>query len=115
MGLINRLVPDAGRAVGVVSAIGKGRHTSTSVVALPLPGGGWVVDTPGIRSFGLAHVTPDDVVRAFADLATAIENCPRGCTHLGPPADPECALDELDGAAHRRAMSVRELLTALAD
>jgi ribosome biogenesis GTPase len=73
------------------------------------------VDTPGIRSFGLAHVTPDDVVRAFADLATAIENCPRGCTHLGPPADPECALDELDGAAHRRAMSVRDLLTALAD
>jgi ribosome biogenesis GTPase len=84
-------------------------------VALPLPGGGWVVDTPGIRSFGLAHVTTDDVVRAFADLATAIENCPRGCTHLGPPADPECALDELDGAAHRRAMSVRDLLTALAN
>ncbi|MGH3829700.1 MAG: ribosome small subunit-dependent GTPase A [Pseudonocardiaceae bacterium] len=113
--LVNRLVPDALRATGVVSAVGKGRHTSSSAVALPLPGGGWVVDTPGIRSFGLAHVRPDDVVRAFGDLAQAIENCPRGCTHLGPPTDPECALDELTDAPHRRAMSVRVLLAALTD
>jgi ribosome biogenesis GTPase len=113
--LVNRLVPDAFRATAAVSGVGKGRHTSSSAVALPLPGGGWVVDTPGIRSFGLAHVTPDDVVRAFGDLAEAIADCPRGCTHLGPPADPECALDELAGAAHRRAMSVRRLLAALAE
>ncbi len=113
--LVNRLVPDAFRATAAVSGVGKGRHTSSSAVALPLPGGGWVVDTPGIRSFGLAHVTPDDVVRAFADLAEAIADCPRGCTHLGPPADPECALDDLDGAAHRRALSVRVLLAALAN
>ncbi|HEX2301436.1 MAG TPA: ribosome small subunit-dependent GTPase A [Pseudonocardiaceae bacterium] len=113
--LVNRLVPDADRTTAAVSGVGKGRHTSTSAVALPLPGGGWVVDTPGIRSFGLAHVTPDDVVRAFGDLAEAIADCPRGCTHLGPPADPECALDDLDGAAYRRAMSVRALLTALGE
>ena len=111
--LVNALVPDAERAVGVVSAIGKGRHTSSSVVALPLPGGGWVVDTPGIRSFGLAHVSADDVVTAFADLRDAVENCPRGCGHLGPPADPECALDELTGEAVRRVRSVRGLLLAL--
>ncbi|MGH3937277.1 MAG: ribosome small subunit-dependent GTPase A [Pseudonocardiaceae bacterium] len=113
--LVNRLVPAAARATGLVSGVGKGRHTSSSAVALPLAGGGWVVDTPGIRSFGLAHVTPYDVVRAFGDLAEAIADCPRGCTHLGPPADPECALDNLDGAAHRRALSVRSLLTALAE
>ncbi|HEX8933726.1 MAG TPA: ribosome small subunit-dependent GTPase A [Pseudonocardiaceae bacterium] len=113
--LVNRLVPDALRATAAVSGVGKGRHTSSSAVALPLPGGGWVVDTPGIRSFGLAHVTPDDVVRAFGDLAQAIADCPRGCTHLGPPADPECALDELNGAPYRRAMSVRVLLTALTE
>ena len=112
--LVNALVPTAARAVGAVSAIGKGRHTSSSVVALPLPGGGWVIDTPGIRSFGLAHVRPDDVVTAFADLADAIEDCPRGCGHLGPPADPECALDQLTGTAARRAQSVRRLLLALA-
>ncbi|MGH3910560.1 MAG: ribosome small subunit-dependent GTPase A [Pseudonocardiaceae bacterium] len=118
--LVNRLVPDAERVTAAVSGVGKGRHTSSSAVALPLPafdgaGGGWVVDTPGIRSFGLAHVTPDDVVRAFGDLADAIADCPRGCTHLGPPADPECALDELDGPARRRAMSVRGLLTTLTE
>ncbi|MFE3796562.1 ribosome small subunit-dependent GTPase A [Nocardia tengchongensis] len=110
--LVNRLVPDADRAVGVVSGVGKGRHTSTQSVALPLPGDGWVVDTPGVRSFGLAHITPDDVIQAFSDLADAIENCPRGCTHLGPPADPECALDLLPGKEQRVA-AIRLLLTAL--
>ncbi len=111
--LVNRLVPSAHRATGVVSGVGKGRHTSTQSVALPLPGGGWVVDTPGIRSFGLAHISPVDVVAAFSDLAVAIEECPRGCTHLGPPADPECALDELAGDAHRRVQAVRSLLEAV--
>ncbi|MBF4477916.1 ribosome biogenesis GTPase [Rhodococcus rhodochrous J3] len=112
--LVNRLVPDADRATGEVSGVGKGRHTSTQSVALHLPEGGWVVDTPGIRSFGLAHIGPDDVVAAFGDLAEAVEDCPRGCTHLGPPADPECAFDSLEGKSHNRAMAVRELLTALA-
>ncbi|GAB09976.1 putative GTPase [Gordonia araii NBRC 100433] len=113
--LVNRLVPQADRATGAVSGVGKGRHTSTQSVALPVPDspGTWVVDTPGIRSFGLAHVAPDDVVNAFADLREAIDDCPRGCTHLGPPADPECALDRLDGAASRRALAVRNILVAL--
>ncbi|KXP01014.1 ribosome small subunit-dependent GTPase A [Tsukamurella pseudospumae] len=111
--LVNRLVPDANRATGVVSGVGKGRHTSTQSVALWLPAGGWVVDTPGIRSFGLAHISTDDVVAAFPDLAEAVLDCPRGCTHLGPPADPECALDGLEGTAHRRAMAVRGLLADL--
>lgn len=111
--LVNRLVPDADRAVGVVSNVGKGRHTSTQSVALPLPAGGWVIDTPGIRSFGLAHISPENVVSAFSDLAATIEDCPRGCTHLGPPADPECALDELTGQSAGRVEAVRRLLVAL--
>lgn len=111
--MVNRLVPEADRATGVVSGVGKGRHTSTQSVALPLPSGGWVVDTPGIRSFGLAHISPEDVVDAFADLAAAAENCPRGCTHLGPPADPECALDDLTGKSAGRVEAVRRLLVAL--
>ncbi len=113
--LVNRLVPDADRAVGVVSGVGKGRHTSTQSVALPLPGSGWVIDTPGIRSFGLAHVKADDVMQAFSDLAEAIEDCPRGCGHLGPPADPECALDALTGAAAARVLAARRLLAALSE
>jgi ribosome biogenesis GTPase / thiamine phosphate phosphatase len=111
--LVNRLVPEADRAVGEVTDIGRGRHTSTQSVALPLNNSGWVIDTPGIRSFGLAHIEPDDVMRAFSDLAEAIEDCPRGCGHLGPPADPECALDTLTGPAVRRVAAARRLLAAL--
>lgn len=111
--LVNRLVPDADRATGEVSGVGKGRHTSTQSVALKLPGDGWIIDTPGIRSFGLAHVDADTVVNVFDDLAAAAEECPRGCTHMGPPADPECALDQLEGPSLRRALAVRKLLEAL--
>lgn len=111
--LVNRLVPQAFRATGAVTDIGRGRHTSTQSVALPLKSGGWVIDTPGIRSFGLAHIEPDDVMLAFSDLADAIEGCPRGCGHRGPPADPECALDELTGAAQGRVQAARRLLSAL--
>ena len=93
--------------------MGKGRHTSTQSVALPLPDGGWIIDTPGIRSFGLAHVHPDTVVGVFDDLREVAEDCPRGCTHMGPPADPECALDNLEGASARRVQAVRLLLEAL--
>ena len=111
--LVNRLVPQADRAIGTVSGVGKGRHTSTQSVALPLPGGGWVIDTPGVRSFGLAHIEHDDVMLAFSDLAEAVADCPRGCGHRGPPADPECALDELTGAQARRVAAARRLLAVL--
>jgi ribosome biogenesis GTPase len=113
--LVNRLVPEAHRAIGAVSGVGKGRHTSTQSVALPLADDGWVIDTPGIRSFGLAHIEPDDVLLAFSDLAEAIDECPRGCRHMGPPADPECALDGLTGAAAGRVAAARHLLGALND
>jgi ribosome biogenesis GTPase len=111
--LVNRLVPEADRAVGEVTEIGRGRHTSTQSVALPLDSAGWVIDTPGIRSFGLAHIQPDDVLMAFSDLAEAAEDCPRGCGHMGPPADPECALDTLSGPAVRRVAAARRLLAVL--
>ncbi|MCV7435191.1 ribosome small subunit-dependent GTPase A [Mycolicibacterium bacteremicum] len=113
--LVNRLVPDADRATGSVTGVGKGRHTSTQSVALPLHGSGWVIDTPGVRSFGLAHVQPDDVVQAFSDLAAAVDECPRGCGHLGPPADPECALDALTGPAAARVAAARRLLVTLGE
>lgn len=113
--LVNRIVPDANRETGEVSGVGKGRHTSTQSVALELPGGGWIIDTPGIRSFGLAHVSPDEVIAPFPDLAEATDRCPRGCTHAGPPADPECAWDEFDpdSVIGRRVQAVRRLLVAL--
>ena len=112
--LVNRLIPDADRAVGVVSAIGKGRHTSTSVVALPLVGGaGWIVDTPGIRSFGIAHVDPDNLLHGFPELVEASANCPPNCDHMGLSGD--CGLDALvaaGGADARRIASYRRLLAS---
>jgi ribosome biogenesis GTPase len=98
--LINALVPDARRATGDVNDVtGRGRHTSTSAVALRLPiapsgakHDGWVIDTPGVRSFGLAHVDIDHVLAAFEDLDEVADGCPRGCTHLDDA--PDCALDE---------------------
>ena len=91
--LVNALIPDIHREVGEVNEVtGRGRHTSTSAIALALPDpGGWVIDTPGVRSFGLSHVTPDSFIAAFSDLADIVEDCPRGCRH--DSTEPECALD----------------------
>ena len=89
--LVNALVPDAYRAIGVVNVVtGRGRHTSTSAVALRLPDrDGWVIDTPGIRSFGLAHVDPERIVTHFPELEAGTDQCPRGCSH----DEEECGLD----------------------
>jgi ribosome biogenesis GTPase len=109
--LVNALVPGAARSTGVVSAIGKGRHTSTSAVALPLDGGGWVVDTPGVRSFGLAHVSPESLLDTFTDLAEGAADCPPGCDHTS--AADGCALDAWVAAGHapaRRLAAYRRLL-----
>ncbi len=117
--LVNALVPDADRETGGVNVVtGRGRHTSTSAVMLGLPArdgaeGGWIVDTPGIRSFGLAHVKPETLIGAFPDLAAETGACPRGCTH--GEDTPECGLD--DAVAGRevdaeRVSSFRRLLAA---
>lgn len=107
--LVNQLVPDAFRAVGEVSGVGKGRHVSSSAIAFALPGGGTVIDTPGVRSFGLGAVTPAGVLAAFPDLKLAAEECPPGCDHLSVG----CALDllvEQGEATAARLHSYRRLL-----
>jgi ribosome biogenesis GTPase len=112
--LINELVPDADRLTGAVSAIGRGRHTSVSVIALELPDhGGWVIDTPGVRSFGLAHVGPDDLLWAFPDLEDGANNCPPGCEHLLASAG--CTLDDWVAAGNstpERLLAFRRLLAS---
>lgn len=91
--LINALVPSADRATGAVNEVtGRGRHTSSSVVGLRLPSGGWVFDTPGVRSFGLGHVTAETLLAAFSDLSPGADGCPKACTHAA--GEPGCALDE---------------------
>jgi ribosome biogenesis GTPase / thiamine phosphate phosphatase len=120
--LVNRLVPEAERAVGTVSAIGRGRHTSTSAVALRLPAPpnaqpdpGWIVDTPGVRSFGLAHVSAESLLHGFPDLVEATADCPANCPHTADEAD--CALDGWVAAGRadpRRLASYRRLLASRA-
>ncbi len=113
--LVNALVPTAHRDVGVVNTVtGRGRHTSTSAYMLALPDDdGWIIDTPGIRSFGLAHVQPWTLIEAFPDLDEMTEDCPRGCTHGDD--EPECGLDVAvtEGQADpERVSSFRRLLAA---
>lgn len=93
--LVNALVPGVDRATGAVSELtGKGRHTSTSALAIELPDGGWIIDTPGVRSFGISHVRTESIVGAFPDLQEITEACPRGCHHSS--SSPECALDRAE-------------------
>ncbi|WP_217559680.1 ribosome small subunit-dependent GTPase A [Streptomyces sp. GbtcB6] len=111
--LVNALVPqDRRRSTGHVNAVtGRGRHTTTSALALPLSDdGGWVIDTPGVRSFGLAHIDPSRVILAFPDLEPGTVNCPRACSH----DEPDCALDGWVAEGHAdpaRLYSLRRLLS----
>ena len=111
--IVNTLVPDASQRVAAVSgATGKGLHTTTAALALPLPGGGWVVDTPGVRSFGLAHVDRDRLVTCFPDLVGGTAECPGDCDHLDPEV---CELDGWVTAGHahpQRLDSLRRLLVS---
>jgi ribosome biogenesis GTPase len=119
--LVNKLVPGAGRATGRVNDVtGRGRHTSSSTVSLRVEntqGHGWVIDTPGVRSFGLGHVNTDSILKAFTDLAAVAAECPRGCTHL--PDSPDCAMMEavesgrLGDTGRARLDSLQRLLTTL--
>ncbi|KQM40186.1 MULTISPECIES: ribosome small subunit-dependent GTPase A [unclassified Microbacterium] len=116
--LVNALTGSE-RAIGHVNTVtGRGRHTSSSAVSLRYrgrAGSGWVIDTPGVRSFGLGHVDPAHVLGAFTDLAEVAEECPRGCTHL--PDAPDCAIIEavesgrLGPGAAARLDSLQRLLT----
>jgi ribosome biogenesis GTPase len=120
--LVNALT-GASRATGGVNAVtGRGRHTSSSALALKVTDaapGSWIIDTPGIRSFGLAHVEPDRILRAFPDLAPGTDACERGCRHDSQAVN--CGLDTWvrDGGAGDsgpvRLASLRRLLGARAE
>ena len=117
--LINDLVPHAGRITGDVNDVtGRGRHTSSSAIALPLspdldPAGGWAIDTPGIRAFGLAHLDPNKIIASFSDLSEVAATCMPHCSH----SEESCRINEwaapggtADVAKTRRLQSLRSLL-----
>jgi ribosome biogenesis GTPase len=116
--LVNALAPDQFRATGGVNAVtGRGRHTSSSVRAIQLSDA-WIIDTPGVRSFGLGHVKPENILRSFEDLWHVIETCPRDCSHLADA--PDCELDiaiakeTLGISGAHRVDSLRRLIASLA-
>lgn len=128
--MVNELTGSTRATSGVNTVTGRGRHTSSSAVAIPLasasaaagamPKGSedsWIIDTPGVRTFGLAHVAPDDVLGAFADLVEGSADCEPGCAHASPRGG--CALDAWVEQGHAgphgpaRLASLRSLLASL--
>lgn len=111
--LVNGLAPNAQRPTGDVNDVtGRGRHTSTQAVAIHLAEGGWIIDTPGVRSFGLAHIKAEDLITFFPDLEAGTEDCPRACSHN----EEACALDtyiQKENLNPTRLDSLRRLITSL--
>ena len=91
--LINALDPSLELKTGAISAHHlQGRHTTTFYQMHPLAGGGFVVDTPGIRGFGLVDFTKEELSTYFPDMMRVVDNCRfTPCTHTHEPG---CAVKE---------------------
>lgn len=89
--LLNAVVPDLDVATAAVSQkTKKGRHTTTNVSLFPLANGGFVVDTPGIREFGILDLEPADLGHYFVEFVPHIHDCRfPNCTH---DHEPGCAV-----------------------
>ena len=89
--LLNALFPGLELRVGEISeSVNKGRHTTVGGYAHPLPGGGYVIDTPGLREVGMWALPPEHVDRFFPELRPYVEQCRfNDCTHI---AEPDCAV-----------------------
>ncbi len=112
--LINQLAPETARRTGDVNELtGKGKHTSSSAVAIAVEDG-WIIDTPGVRTFGISGATASEVLQGFDDLASVAESCPRDCSHL--MNSPDCELDVAAARAQinpQRLESFRRLLDSI--
>jgi len=115
--ILNAVAPAAAARVGEVStALASGRHTTTETSLHLIPGdpaGGWIVDAPGMKAFGLAHLDPEDIASAFVEIRPLLGHCRfRDCRH---DREPGCAVQEAVGrgaiAPHRLAL----LLTMVAE
>ncbi len=106
--LFNRLVPEAEREVGEIGRHG-GRHITVASRAMPVPDvDGWLVDTPGVRSFGLGAITPTELSRHLPELA-GLDCALDDCLHDGEPG---CRIEDADIHPARLA-SYRRLLGAI--
>jgi ribosome biogenesis GTPase len=90
--LSNRLIPGLNLKTKTISeATGKGRHTTTRAELFHLPQGGDLIDSPGIREFGLWHIDEQQLYQGFVELADLPPCRFRNCRHL---KEPGCALTE---------------------
>ena len=115
--LVNALLPDAGLRVGALSEnTGKGTHTTTTAQLFHLPSGGSLIDSPGIREFGLWHMSREQVEQGFREFRPLLGTCKfRDCRHVHEPG---CALLAAlaDGVISQRRMdSYRHIVARLED
>lgn len=112
--LLNALNPDYRRQTGEVSRkLARGRHTTRSVELLPLPGGGWVADTPGFSQIDLSHVESAALDRHFPDLAPLAQECRfSGCRHR---KEPGCRVREAFQAGEIHSWRYQHYLEILAE
>ncbi len=91
--LINRMLPAAAARVGEVStALHTGRHTTTETTLYPIDASTWIVDSPGMKEFGLGHLAADAIERGFVELRPLLGSCRfRNCRH---DSEPGCAIRE---------------------
>jgi ribosome biogenesis GTPase len=111
--LINALLPGAAARIGEVSeALRSGRHTTTSTALYRLPADdGWIVDSPGMKVFGLAHCTARTIEDAFVELRDLIPHCRfRDCRH---DREPGCAVQQAVAAGRVAPQRVLLLQTLL--
>ena len=108
--ILNAVAPDAGAKTAEISeALATGRHTTSNSTLHLLPaasGNGWIVDTPGLKAFGLAHIAPEDVAPAFVELRPFLGHCRfRDCRHLNEPGCAvQAAVEDGHMAPHRLAL-----------
>jgi ribosome biogenesis GTPase len=94
--ILNAVAPHAqAKTAEISAALSSGRHTTSQSTLYPLPadaGGGWIVDSPGLKVFGLAHVAPEAIAEAFVEIRPLLGRCRfRDCRH---DAEPGCAVRE---------------------
>lgn len=89
--LIKIFIPDADIRVGELSkATGLGKHTTSVTVLYHLDKGGDIIDSPGVREFGLGNVSPEQLAQGFVEFVPYLGNCKfKDCKHL---QEPECAI-----------------------
>ena len=84
--LVQALLPEQHLRVGELDERGQGKHTTSQGRLYSLPSGGWLIDSPGIRSFGLSDLHRDQILVGFPDVAQAAQRCKfRDCMHESEP------------------------------